>query len=464
MRARLGLAIAIAASIGAGCSVPDYQLGFDDAGEGDDASSDDADAASVDSAPRDSARADTTTAETGTDSGVDSGGADTSDAGDAADGSVSEVDATDAGSCGTGPACPTGKTCCGGACVDTTTSLANCGGCGNTCAIGGGTPKCEGSACKVASCDTGRGDCDGRADNGCEATLDTTTNCGACGTKCEMPNGIGTCGTGTCQIAGCFSGFDDCDKVVANGCEIDLTTDPLHCGSCAKACPTSGGTPVCVARVCKYSACAAGFGDCDGSGRCLTPIHDDVANCGACGTTCTTAHGTPKCTATTCGIASCASGFANCDASVATGCERSMSIDQNTCATATVLTASGGATPLCDNGAGQATTTVSTFGRQFYKVSLKRCSACKPSDPSRAKFVVKSPAGMAFDLRVYSDAACGTLLGSSTSGALGGTETVTWSDATCPTPKDFLIEVKWRSGDGCGLATLDVTGGYLPFP
>jgi hypothetical protein len=143
-----------------------------------------------------------------------------------------------------------------------------------------------------------------------------------------------------------------------------------------------------------------------------------------------------------------------------------MSTAQNTCGTAEVLNVTGGGTQVCANGTGQSTVTVSTFGTKFYKVTTKKCSvgSCKTSDPTRAKIVVKSPAGMAFDLRVYTDSACGTLLGTSASGVLGGTETVTWFDNTCPTPKDFYIQVMWRAGDGCGLATLDVTGGYTPYP
>ena len=412
MRARLLIAISCCALVGLGCSVPEYELGFDDTGLEEDASLDGdevfVDSGAPDTTPRpDTATSDATDATDATDASDAADSAPPTDAADATDGTP---DTTDTAGCGTGPACTGGQTCCSGACVDLATSIPNCGLCGKLCAVGGGTPKCEGSVCKVASCDTGRGDCDGRVDTGCEATLDSTTNCGACGVKCEMPSGIGTCGTGTCAIAGCFSGFDDCNKVLADGCEVNITSDPSNCARCGNVCPAPNGTASCTARVC--------------------------------------------------GIASCSAGFANCDAVVANGCERVMSADANTCATATVLMGAGGITSLCSNNAGQSTTTVSTFGHKFYKVTLQRCSGCSGANPTRAKFVVKSPAGMAFDLRVYTNAGCTTLLGSSTSGTLGGTETVTWSDASCPTPKDFLIEVKWRSGDGCGLATLDVIGGF----
>jgi hypothetical protein len=62
------------------------------------------------------------------------------------------------GTCGSGAACPTPCTgttaCCNGACVDTNTDLANCGGCGQTCT--GGT--CTAGVC---GCDAGFKNCNG---------------------------------------------------------------------------------------------------------------------------------------------------------------------------------------------------------------------------------------------------------------------------------------------------------------
>jgi hypothetical protein len=640
MRVVRTLLAAVIAASAAGCDVPEYELGYDETGGGDDSGVLDV---TIDTAVRDTAPAiDSTVVDTAdatidtlvvdTRSEVDT--ADTADASDGFDGwdgadlgCVSDDMCAPGTICGEGGdckpgctathKCATGNECCGGTCLDVSSDLLHCGSC-SPCVIAHGTPKCETGTCKVASCDAGFGDCDGVASNGCEAALHTTTNCGACGVACTRANGLGTCDTGTCSLAGCFTGFENCDKIDANGCEIDLTRDPSNCGACGSVCPSTGGTPICVSRVCKYSTCMPGFGDCDFSGRCLTKIEDDIGNCGACGKTCTAPNGTPKCTSTTCGIASCNVGFddcnkivgdgcerslrtvtdcgacgvactlpnattscstgacgiascnagfddcnkivgdgcerslhtltdcgacgvacalpsatpscstgackvsscntgtgncngidsdgceidttsniahcgacfapcsfpnatpscsgstcsmascnaafANCNGSSVDGCERSMSADQNTCATATVLTDTAGAAQLCANATGTSITTVSTFGHKFYKVSSKRCGACKPADPTRMKFVVKSPAGMAFDLKVYSDTACSAVLGSSASGVLGGTETVTWVDGSCPTPKDFYVEVKWRSGDGCGSATLDVSGGYLPYP
>jgi hypothetical protein len=143
-----------------------------------------------------------------------------------------------------------------------------------------------------------------------------------------------------------------------------------------------------------------------------------------------------------------------------------MSGATNSCATAIGLSAPGGVTPICAYGATQTTTAVTSFGDTFYSVGLHKCGGgCGGGDPERAKIVVTSPAGMAFDLFVYSDGACSTLVGSSTSGVLGGTERVNWVDGTCPAgTRTLRIEVKWRAGDGCGTASLSVTGYYTPYP
>jgi len=445
----------------------------------------------------------------------------------------------------------------------------DCGGCGTKCAPANGTGTCTTGTCAIASCTAGFGDCDGLVSTGCEQTLNTTAHCGACGTKCAPTNGAGSCATGSCAIASCSIGFDDCNKVVSDGCEIDLTSDAAHCGTCSTACPSTRGTAACIGSTCKYSSCASGFGDCDGSKTCSTVTKDDISNCGGCGVTCSVASGTPKCTGTTCGIASCTSGFddcdglystgceaslktvsdcgacgvtctrahatptcstgscaigscstgwgncdstdsngcetdttstvtacggcgmtcslahatagcsasactvascsagwANCDSLASTGCERDMTTIANTCAAApNLVSASGGAAQICGNGtSNELTVPVTTFGEKYYKLRLSRCGSCGVSDPTRATITLVSPAGMAYDLFVYSNTTCGTLFGSSTSGVVGGTETVKFVDTSCPNPKDIVIRVKWRSGDGCGVATLTAKGAYTPYP
>jgi hypothetical protein len=86
------------------------------------------------------------------------------------------------------------------------------------------------------------------AANGCETSLGTVQNCGACGNVCSNNHGTASCSAaGTCQIT-CSAGFANCDAVAANGCETNVTTSHEHCGACGKACLV---TQTCQAGVCQ---------------------------------------------------------------------------------------------------------------------------------------------------------------------------------------------------------------------
>jgi hypothetical protein len=114
------------------------------------------------------------------------------------------------------------------------------------CPIGG---VCVGGACAMASCVGAFGDCDGRADNGCETSLRSTDHCGECGRACVAPpHAAPTCDAalGVCGFT-CAAGFADCDGSAATGCESDLASDLRSCGACGAAC--DGGT-VCADGTC----------------------------------------------------------------------------------------------------------------------------------------------------------------------------------------------------------------------
>lgn len=131
--------------------------------------------------------------------------------------------------------CPEGLTCCAGGCVDNTTNIDHCGGCGKKCSAANGSPACTASKCVIASCKTPYENCDGNVANGCE--IDTTSNvnhCGGCGKKCSFSNATGSCAVGVCNISSCASGFGDCNGNAADGCEADLARDPNNCGGCGK--------------------------------------------------------------------------------------------------------------------------------------------------------------------------------------------------------------------------------------
>jgi hypothetical protein len=129
----------------------------------------------------------------------------------------------------------------------------NCGACGHNCTklpnVNATMVSCQGGACVVppAACLSGYGHCSANPDDGCEARLNTLTNCGACNQPCTVKNGVGTCATGTCAIASCTSGFDNCDRLVSTGCEQSLLGDLSNCGGCGLQClPNS----TCLAGTC----------------------------------------------------------------------------------------------------------------------------------------------------------------------------------------------------------------------
>ncbi|MSP61278.1 MAG: hypothetical protein EXR72_13220 [Myxococcales bacterium] len=190
------------------------------------------------------------------------------------------------GQCGS--ACNNGQSCCASACADFTSDVASCGGCGLACKLANATPACKGGQCAVAACANGFGDCDQSAQNGCEIALGADAkNCLACGKACAVAHGTAGCAMG-CTVAACDPGFADCNKVVADGCEIEPAKDLAHCGGCAQPCATPHATPACKAGACAVALCDADWGDCNGKpgDGCEVDVRSDPSHCGKCGAMC----------------------------------------------------------------------------------------------------------------------------------------------------------------------------------
>src|SRR5262245_6971528 len=72
----------------------------------------------------------------------------------------------------------------------------------------------------------------------CRNLATNVDNCGTCGTVCAATNGVPSCVNGTCGLASCNPGFENCDGDPGNGCEASLANDPSNCGGCGQACPS----------------------------------------------------------------------------------------------------------------------------------------------------------------------------------------------------------------------------------
>jgi hypothetical protein len=126
--------------------------------------------------------------------------------------------------------------------TDPLTDIEHCGGCDQPClgsaAQNAAAWKCVAGVCQSTVCRSAFGDCDGDPTNGCESSLRTLAHCGGCGTPCTPLHVVGeTCIDGTCRFAACQGSWADCDADPANGCEVDRSSDPAHCGACGAPCP-----------------------------------------------------------------------------------------------------------------------------------------------------------------------------------------------------------------------------------
>lgn len=110
--------------------------------------------------------------------------------------------------------CPTGQLACSGACVDPTTSRADCGSCGNSCAIA-----CASGAC-VTSCPSGTSNCSGS----CVNTTSDTNNCNGCGKICPAGQ---ICAASQCTCGATVSFSSQIQPIFSANC----ATSGCHAGA-----------------------------------------------------------------------------------------------------------------------------------------------------------------------------------------------------------------------------------------
>jgi hypothetical protein len=144
------------------------------------------------------------------------------------------------------PGMPVNETCnsidddCDGT-VDNGFTLAsdvmNCGMCGRVCSANNATPSCTTGACSFA-CNVGFANCNNLDSDGCEVnTTNSLAHCGGCGMACAArPNTSVVCATSSCSYT-CDPGWTDVNMNPADGCECnpasvdlpDLTFTDSNC-------------------------------------------------------------------------------------------------------------------------------------------------------------------------------------------------------------------------------------------
>jgi hypothetical protein len=204
---------------------------------------------------------------------------------------------------------------------------------------------CVNGNCRIDTCDYCWGNCDGIDPNGCEIPLDTLQNCGTCAAACARTNATETCATCSCRIETCDSLWGNCDGNDGNGCERPLNT-LNDCGWCGSICWRSHATPTCATGNCRIQSCNSLWDDCDwvDSNGCEQSL-ETLQHCNSCNFTCTRAHATATCSGGNCRIDSCDSPWGDCDGFDSNGCERPLNPVGVTAMGVTATAASSGSTP-----------------------------------------------------------------------------------------------------------------------
>ncbi len=291
-------------------------------------------------------------------------------------------------------ACDAGRADCDGnpanGCEVTLASDArNCGACGTACSLPSATATCVGGRCAVASCNAGFADCDGNPANGCEVfTSSDESNCGGCGVRCAPSNGTGVCSSGRCTVVACNTGFGDCNGAASDGCEATLATDASNCGGCGMRCALSNATASCSAGRCAVASCNAGFANCNSNPAdgCEVSTATDRSNCGACGRACALANAAATgCASGACTVVSCVSGYGNCNGAAADGCESNLRTDPSNCGACGSAPAEAcnladdNCNGVCDDRGGCRVAISRSYhasGEHFYTASPSEASCC----------------------------------------------------------------------------------------
>jgi hypothetical protein len=194
------------------------------------------------------------------------------------------------------------------------------------CDVPHATALCQDGDCLLVECEDRYRNCDGKPENGCEASLDDVSTCGSCNTVCDIERAIEGCEDGVCVPIGCEPGYDDCDDDEDTLCETEVVS-ATQCGACDNVCELDHALADCTDLECSVVRCDSGYDDCDGKPEngCEAPL-DTLENCGACGDSCELA----SCAGGVCSAIVCSAPEADCNAD-GVDCEVNLESDPDHC-------------------------------------------------------------------------------------------------------------------------------------
>jgi hypothetical protein len=152
-----------------------------------------------------------------------------------------------------------------------------------TCACSGSYGSCQ---CPDAGGQLGDASGDGGTimdvvvPDGCLGT--TAGDCNGVACTSIAPHTTPTCVACVCVVGPCQYPFADCDHNPANGCEVNISSDPANCGACGAHCTTGLACQGAMCLPCTMNPQGA-HDACEGV---CTDTQGDPSNCGACGTVC----------------------------------------------------------------------------------------------------------------------------------------------------------------------------------
>jgi len=335
----------------------------------------------------------------------------------------------------------------------------DCAGCGLMCSLPGGSTSCASGSCTLTGCAPGLADCD--TVPGCEQSTSTMAHCGDCDTPCAPANGIGDCSTGSCRVVSCNAGWDDCDGDDSNGCETPLTT-LSNCGACGASCALAHATETCGTGTCRIAMCDVGWGQCDTShaNGCERSLRT-TSSCGGCGIPCTRVNATSSCSTGVCNFTGCLSAYSSCDGNSGNGCEVSHGAVTGACGGGTNVGTYDGDREcgfICGGNTGWDNFSTQT-GRntRWFRARVREDSTCPADIEHRIRLTV--PAGVDYDLFVYRGS-CTTPVASSRGGT-GADETIIIRESESSGSDDdfdYFVEVRYFSGRSCSNYTLSFDG------